>query len=276
MSARRGRITAALCLLAAVGGLLQGLPLTNVAAAASLKLEHVLIFHPGIAQNYVVAIGEVTARARAAAVEEFGFDMPPIITVYIAIVPSEPPKLWTDGASRIYMRIRSTQDLRQPAESSIFQIYGLCHEIGHMAMYRLIRNARRTTAEAAEGWAHYLGSRLVDAVHARSGPELWPDRYDYLEDGTQRLQTQLAATERTADVNAAATWKELTELVGDRGVAPIFRTWGALWPDPAHPVLTADDVLRRVKESLPSPGQQGRDSATSPRRRLQPKRTSDK
>ena len=141
-----------------------------------------MVNYAGISSDYALAIARTVAAARQGAIDQFGFDLPTRIQVSVQVNGSK-TQLWTDGSDRIFLTLASEQDLRKPRVSGYFQLYGLCHEVGHMAMYRLIPNPAWMTAEAAEGWAHYLGSRLVDMVYDQEGPNLWPDRYDYREDG---------------------------------------------------------------------------------------------
>jgi len=102
-------------------------------------------------------------------------------------------------------------------------------------MYRPIRERPWLANGAAEGWAHYLGSRIVDGVHAREGTDLWPDVHDYLACGTKRLKSQLATADLGPTHKAAGVWMELAEIVGDKGLAPIFRAWGETTVDPGDP-----------------------------------------
>jgi len=210
-------------------------------AAGIARRDHVVVTYAGIDKSYAEAIARVVETAHSTAAEQFGFDMPKIIKVNVTADPQATVRLFNDGRNRFYLTIRSEQDLRKPAASGIFQLYGLCHEVGHLAMYRLTHGAPAwMTSDAAEGWAHYLGSRLVDAVYAKEGADLWPDRYDYRQDGMKRLERQLAAANRDG---GAAAWKQLVDIVGDQGVAPIFRAWATAKIDPANPAPGLEKAL---------------------------------
>jgi hypothetical protein len=102
------------------------------------------------------------------------------------------------------------------------------------------------TTAAAEGWAHYLGSRIVDEVHEREGADLWADRYDYLSDGTRRLEKQLAGSDPGDVARGAGMWKDLVEITGDRGVAPLFQAWGEVKIDPANPAQQLGSTLAKT------------------------------
>jgi hypothetical protein len=94
-----------------------------------------------------------------------------------------------------------------------------------MAMYRTLKDRPWITSAAAEGWAHFAGSVVVDRVFAAKGPELWSPAYDYGKDGSPRLDAQLAAKSPSDVTRAAAAWRELEAVVGRRGFAKLFAQW---------------------------------------------------
>lgn len=220
-------------------------PASRLQAQESLRMEGVNVSYSGISRPYAEAIGRTVAAARSIAVEKFGFDMPKTITVNVTADPAGTVRLFNDGADRFSLSVRSESDLRKPSSTGVFHLYGLCHEVGHLAMYRPIRDHGWMTGAAAEGWAHYLGSRLVDEVYAREGADLWPDRYEYLDDGMKRLESQLAASSPSATAQGAGQWKALAEIVGDRGIAPIFVSWGKAVVDPANPAMALAEPVAR-------------------------------
>jgi hypothetical protein len=228
-------IAAILCLSAAA---------SVATAQETLQREGVVVNYSGVSPEYAEAIARTVSTARSVAIDRFGFDMPDTITVTVQLNADGNVRLFNDGQDRFSLTIRSGSELLKPSQSGIFHLYGLCHEVGHLAMYRPVRDKRWMTTAAAEGWAHYLGSRIVDEVHAREGSDLWPDRYDYLNDGTRRLEKQLASPEPGAVANGAGLWKELVAMVGDRGVAPIFQAWGSLEVDPADPEPQLGEALK--------------------------------
>lgn len=216
------------------------------AAQQTFRWKNVTVSHPGISPAYVRAIARTTATARAVASKQYGFDMPDTLRVKVQVVPNGKVRLHTNGTDGIFLSIRSERDLQRPQASGIFQLYGLCHEVGHLAMYRTVSDHRWMTGAAAEGWAHYLGSRIVDTVYQIEGPDLWPDRYDYRNDGTARLKRQLASSSPTATARGAAVWAELVAIVGDRGVMPIFQTWGKTPLGPHNPAMVLGKALRKA------------------------------
>lgn len=142
------------------------------------------------------------------------------------------------------LTVRSERNLRKPSASGIFHIYGLCHEVGHLAMYLPIKDRSWMTIAAAEGWAHYLGSRIVDEAYKQLGSDLWPDRYNYLEDGTERLNRQISKQDQSvATVRGAEQWKELRAILDDRQIGDLFDKWGKAQVDPASPEEALKEAL---------------------------------
>lgn len=219
------------------------------AAQEQIRLDGVDVRYSGISQPYAESIARVVSSARTLAIENYQFDMPETIYIEVLADPSRKVSLFNDGQDRFSLTVRTEKDLAQPRSSGVFHIYGLCHEVGHLAMYRPIRNHSWLTYEAAEGWAHYLGSRLVDGVYEQLGPDLWPDKYDYLRDGTQRLQSQLDSGAASPMAEAAGLWKEMAELVGDINVAPIFSAWGKAQIDATDPGKALREALQDSAEA---------------------------
>ena len=233
-----------ICLLAGAAALLI-LPAAR-AAEERIQREHVVVLYEGISRQYAEAIGRTVSAARAIAAERFGSDMPETITVTVA-VDAEQRRLFNDGWDRISLTVTSEKDLLRPSTSGVFNLYGLCHEVGHLAMYRPIRDHSWLTSAAAEGWALYLGCRLVDAVYAQEGGDLWPDRYDYRDDGMKRLEGGVARAKPGETLRAAGLWKSLAENLGDKGIAPLFAAWGKAEIDPADPSQAVARALAAVR-----------------------------
>jgi hypothetical protein len=209
------------------------------------RLEHVLVSYDGIDKAYADAIARIIRTARATAIKQFGFDMPETVNVRVWVNPQSRTMLWTDGQDHVNLELRSPGDIRKPAACGFFNLYGMCHEIGHIAMYRLTHGPGCFTGSAAESWAHYYGSRVVEIVWAKEGPNLWPDRYEYIHDGMKRFNSQLASGNEFARCSAA--WKSLDEIVGPKGIASMFRAIGNAKLDPADPVAGLENAVSTLK-----------------------------
>jgi hypothetical protein len=205
------------------------------------------VTYDGASDAYAVAIAKTVESARVIAKDDLGYAMPANIRVQVNVDPASETRLFNDGADFLSLTVRSERDLKKPAVTGIFHIYGLCHKVAHLAMYLPIKDRRWMTTAAAEGWAHYLGSRIVDKVYEQQGPDLWPDKYNYLEDGTRRLERQLAREDRTASTShGAGLWQELGGILGDQEIADLFGAWGQSQVDPTAPEVVLEKELAQV------------------------------
>jgi hypothetical protein len=217
-------------------------------SAGTAKDIGVVVSYRGIDEKSGAAIARVVSAARSSAIEKYGFDLPETIRVDVQLDGRGHTRLFNDGNDRLFLTVKSPQDLRPPKDSGVFVLYGLCHELGHLAMYRPIKDRDWMTTAAAEGWAHYIGSRLVDDVYERVGADVWPDAYDYRADGMKRLEKQF--TGRTASaptVQGARLWHKLNATIGEHAWADLFAAWGKSKVDPAQPTK----VLREALAGLP-------------------------
>lgn len=203
---------------------------------------HVRVAYTGVDAAYGDAVARLVEAAYTAYVDRFGFDMPQRVNVTIDCAPDNKLRLWTDGRDHVTLTLKSARQLRKPSSSGVFNVYGFCHELGHMAMYRTLKNRRWLSGDAAEGWAHYCGSYVVDRVYAAEGEDLWPDAYDYRDDGTRRLDAQLESAKPSKVAAAAGRWRALAKLVGRKKLPDVFRAWEDADIDPTDP----NDELRGV------------------------------
>jgi hypothetical protein len=117
-------------------------------------------------------------------------------------------------------------------------------------MYRRIADRTWLTTAASEGWAHYLGSHLVDRVYAQEGPDLWPDNYNYIEDGTYRLRQQLGRGTNSATLEGARLWSDLGDILDPRDFNELFKAWGKLGQTPGHEALKSALLLQSSDSRL--------------------------
>lgn len=212
------------------------------------KVDHCVVTYENISLEYVKAICQTALTARKVAIERFGFDMPETIYINITCGEQEKTRLFTDGTDRMYLSVRSEKDLLKPGSSGIYHIYGMCHEVGHLAMYRVIRQHSWLTTAGAEGWAHYIGSRIVDDVYRIEKEKLWPDSYDYSSDGMKRLKSQLKETNVSDTVKGAGLWLKLAEIIGDDHLMSILKAWSNAGIDPADPAAALKQALLEVND----------------------------
>ena len=122
-------------LIAALAALVVGPALR---ADSVVRREHAVVSFDGVSEEQATAVARVVQSARKAAAD-LGFDMPRTIDVSISVRPTGGAGLFNDGDQNIFLTVRSERDLRRPAASGVFLVYGLSHEVGHLAMYRAVR-----------------------------------------------------------------------------------------------------------------------------------------
>jgi RNA polymerase sigma-70 factor (ECF subfamily) len=213
-----------------------------------VTIPHAEVTYVGADVKWAKAMAEIMATARSIYVDEFASDMPETVHGELTVKAGEKTRLYTDGDAAMFLSVPSESKLAQPKKSGVFNLYGLCHELGHVAMYRVLKNRDWMTGDAAEGWAHYAGSVVTDRVYALKGESAWPDPYDYRADGTARLKKQLAEKSVDGVTQAAGEWQKLAVIVGQKGVAKIFAAWQAA---NVQPEKATDSLLSAAIKVFP-------------------------
>jgi hypothetical protein len=212
------------------------------AVAAELTAPHIRITYTGINEGQARSIAEVLSAAHEAYASEFAADMPETLVCTIHCGAGNEIRLFNDGKDSLSLSMPSAQKLAPPAQSGAFVLYGLCHELGHLAMYRTLKERDWLSGAGAEGWAHYAGSVVVDQVYEAKGQKVWSEPYDYRADGTQRLEKQLKASKPSDVARAAGEWQKLGAIIGNKGFVKIFAAWQSAKVDLSSPnaaLLTA-------------------------------------
>ena len=243
-------------------------------AADWVKSDHVVVSYAGIDKSYAEAIARIVETARSATIEQFGFNMPATIRVVVTVAPQKKRRLCNDGRDGILLTIRSEKDLLKPEASGLLHVYGMCHEVGHLAMYRLTPPTWMSPA-AAEGWAHYLRAASGGRRLCEGGRGLVARSLRLRKRGREAVgRSSIAAADESDDDNGfitkgAAAWKQLVDIVGDKGIAPIFLAWGRAKYDPANPPGLRKGIRGRHQKKSASrsvvAGRQGHSHQRKPR-----------
>lgn len=156
------------------------------------KDNHTVVLNDGVEEAYARAIENLVETAWEGYVKDLQLPLPDLITVHLGLNPGNKLRLYNDGASHIYLQLSSMDQLRPSTQSGVFNIYGFCHELGHIAMYHRLKTVAGINSGVAEGWAHFCGSIICDFVYKKRGKELWPVPYDYNQvEGIGRLRRQV-------------------------------------------------------------------------------------
>jgi hypothetical protein len=215
-------------------------------ASDQLVVAHVKVSWCAVDSTHARALAETVAAAREIYIG-LGFDMPDTVSLSVTCGDSVGSGFFNDGKDHLFLSIPSLDSLAPPAKSGIFIIYGICHELGHIAMYRTLKNRDWMPDAAAEGWADFIGSAVVDRVFAAKGESLWPEPYDYSQDGMARLQKEVASKSLSEMTRAAAQWQELSTIIGLRSFAQLFATWESAGIDPVRPSEPLLAALEKIR-----------------------------
>jgi hypothetical protein len=226
--------------------------LAATARGAEVNAPNVRVTYDGIDESQAQAIADTLSAARKVYVEHFGFEMPGRIICTVDCGADKTSRLFTDGNDRVFLSMPSADKLARPSRSGTFTLYGLCHELGHVAMYRIVKDHGWMTTAAAEGWAHYAGSQVVDEVYKSAGEALWtPDPYDYRADGTARLDRQLKERSPGDVARGAGKWAALGKVVGPAGFRKVFESWQAADAHPTDAGAADGAILKGLAEASP-------------------------
>jgi RNA polymerase sigma-70 factor (ECF subfamily) len=216
-------------------------------AAAAVTAPHAEVRSEGLTDAQSTAIASTISAAHKAYVEDFSFEMPDKVIATITAKANQPTRLFTDGNDRLTLSLPAANKLDRPEKSGVFNLYGICHELGHIAMYRTLKNREWLTGAGAEGWAHYTGSYVVDRVFEAQGEKLWADPYDYRRDGMARLKKQLESPAADPTTKAAGQWQELEKIIGRKEFPKLFSAWQSAQVDLANPAPALSKALFELK-----------------------------
>ena len=154
-----------------------------------VELPRVTVRYARFDRKYAEAFGKILLEGLTVH-ESLGFKMPRNIELEAQIDPSG-TQLWTDGESQMFLHLQSREALAPASRTGVFNLYGMCHELGHIAMYRNLKSLMGLPPGVGEGWAHYAGSIVVTEVAAKLGKSIWPEYYDIAAvEGIGRLQKE--------------------------------------------------------------------------------------
>ncbi len=128
------------------------------------------------------------------------------ITLQIRLVPERGERfsnLWTDGQQFLFLEVGSEKHLLSPEKGGAHIVYGICHEMRHIALYHPMRQVAKIPEGIAEGWTHYFGSVITSHLFEKLGVQVYPDPHNYHEtSGMVRLLRQLEARRDSATLAA--------------------------------------------------------------------------
>lgn len=221
---------------------------TCFGASDQLVVPHVKVNWECLVDSAHAQALSITVAAAREIYIDLGFDMPETVSLSVRCGAGIRSGIFNDGKDILFLSISSLTVLGPPSKSGFFIIYGICHEMGHLAMYRTLKNRDWMSDAAAEGWAHFVGSVVVDRLFAAKGESLWPEPYDYREEGSARLQKDIASKSPSGITVAAALWQQLSDIIGLPSIAQLFAGWESSGIDAVRP---SDRLLAVVEKMKP-------------------------
>lgn len=182
-----------------------------------LETESVIARYDAEVEKYVLASIKILELVRETAIQS-GFDLPDKIK--FEVIRTDRNVLWVDKKSldKITWEYNSLDNLLPPNKSKKKNIYGLCHEIGHLCMYRTFyKNNLYLTYNYRESWADYFGNLMIDTVYHKFGADIWPETHDYTNNsGMIFLKDRISNNnEKLKEFNACSQfWIELSDKIG--------------------------------------------------------------
>jgi len=248
-----------------------GLSLSTALAGSTrdhvVRTANVDVLYEQVNPRFARAIADICQTAREVYVIRFGCEMPKRLTVRVQTGWRNAPTLFGNGRDELVLRVGGDRDLEGSfGENDAHYVYGLCREMGLIAIERTLGGAPWLSGTARQGWCHYAGSVALDEVTGRRGSRVWPGRGAAYRDGLSRLRKQLDHTDAPPLVQTAGAWKRLAEIVQARRIADVFRTWSeaprgasdpgaaisglpgyARWHEQARPLLMRDPWSGRAR-----------------------------
>lgn len=126
----------------------------------------------------------------------------------------------------IRLEYSSLTSLLPPDESKKNNIYGLCHEIGHLCMYNTTHNRNNWMSyDYRESWADYFGNFIIDSIYKQFGIDCWPEPHDYRKySGMEYLIQRIEKNDpKLQSFNKASLfWHELNLAIGFNNLHGFF------------------------------------------------------
>lgn len=143
----------------------------------------------GIERAYGEAYAAVLTEARREFRRVLGYELPEELVFRVRLDPNAGARTTTNLVDTVFRTFSSRRQLGPPPGYS--HIYGPCHELGHLMMYKpmgLRRVLPGLPKGVSEGWADYVGRIIGENVGKDLGNGFWPQPYDVAEhDGLSRL-----------------------------------------------------------------------------------------
>jgi len=179
-------------------------------------------------EKYVLASLKILAFVKVEAIKN-GFELKKR-KLKFTIKKSNRTSLHIDKKLKgIIWEYKSLHDFLPPSQSGKKNIYGLCHEFGHLFMFNLINNRNNwMTKEHNEAWADLFGNYMLDLLYKKKGEEIWPESHNYLRSAGlkamgERIVKRIHNSKTKRFETASLYWLKLNEIIGFKNFSNFFK-----------------------------------------------------
>lgn len=190
-----------------------------------IDTEHFQVKYETEAEKYVLASLKVLELARTLAINN-GYNLPDKLK--FSVIRTDRNVLYFDrkNLKQITWEYTSLTNFLPPTESKKKNIYGLCHEIGHLCMYNTTNNKNNWMSyDYRESWADFFGNFIIDSIHHQLGNDFWPEPHNYTE--TAGIEFLIHRIEKDNPKlmsfnKSSLYWYDLNSKVGFRNINDFF------------------------------------------------------
>ena len=126
----------------------------------------------------------------------------------------------------ITLEYDTMDSFNSPKQGGKNNIYGLCHELGHLCMFNTTTNKNNWMSyNFRESWADFWGNFVIDSVYAELGTDFWPNPYNYLEfSGTDYMKKRIEQNNpKILEFNKSGQfWINVNSIIGFDKMSQIF------------------------------------------------------
>ncbi|MDP2162461.1 MAG: hypothetical protein Q8K02_18415, partial [Flavobacterium sp.] len=190
-----------------------------------IETEHFKVKYDIEAEEYAKASLKVLELAWTIAIRN-GYNLPDKIK--FTIKNTDRSVLYFDRKSLkgITLEYKTMDSFNSPKNGGKNNIYGLCHELGHLIMYNTTTNKNNWMSyNFRESWADFWGNTVIDSIHSELGIDFWPNPYNYLEfSGSEYMKKRIDQNNsKIADFNKSVQfWIDLNSIIGFNKMNQIF------------------------------------------------------
>jgi hypothetical protein len=198
------------------------------AATKTITNKDFIVHYEEYTENYAKASLKILNIVKMNVVK-MGFTFPKKIELHIVKSNKNLIYVRGDKPNLITWEFKSMHDFLAPQKSGYNNVYGLCHEMGHLCMGNITPLYYKwMTVDYGEGWANYFGSLMIEKVYKNLGVQAWPDQHDYHKSrGLQAFLKNIKANTLSKEKDyyyCSLFWYNLSSRIGKNNVHNFFYT----------------------------------------------------